>query len=376
MAGNALQSPVNPAAKAVRFTLAADADDVDIRRLLREHAMPGDIQLTLEREPNYALANEIAGDAHRLLLARDASSGRLLAIGSVSVRDAFINGRIERLGYLGQLRFTPPVRRSVLLGGYRFLHDLLPSLNARIFFTSIAADNSRAQRLLEANLPGMPIYHRLEEFVTLALSTRSRSRTRHAIQIERATSNSIDQILNCLRRNARRYQFTPAWSARELISLRNLPLHNFYLATHQGQVVGCMARWDQTPFKQVVIRGYSRRLAFFRPLFNCLAPLVGRPALPAVGTVLDQDFISHLAIDADDPIISFALVEAIRADARAAGRDYLMIGLARRHPLLSPIATEFAHRAYRSILYIVHWPDAGPEPLIDDRVPHPEVALL
>ncbi len=376
MAGHTLQSPVRPSAQSVRFALATTADDSDIRRLLREHSMPGDIQLTLEREPNSAFANEIAGDIHHTILARDASSDDLLGMGSVSIRDAYINGRIERLGYLGQLRFATPVRRAVLLGGYRLLHDLHPSLNTHVYLTSIAADNHRAQRLLEANLSGMPIYRRLEEFVTLALSTRQRCQTRHAIRIERANPALLDQLLACLHRNAKRHQFTPAWTARELPALRNLALENFYLAMHQGRVVGCMARWDQTPFKQVVIHGYSRRLALVRPVLNCLAPLIGLPVLPAVGTVLAQEYASHLAIDNDDPRICRALIEAMRADARAARRDYLVIGLARRHSLFAAVSAEFAHRAYRSILYSVHWRDDEPAGSIDNRMPHPEVALL
>jgi hypothetical protein len=53
------------------FELAADADEVDIRRILRTRALPGAVAMTFEREPHTALAASIEGDSHQAVIARD-----------------------------------------------------------------------------------------------------------------------------------------------------------------------------------------------------------------------------------------------------------------------------------------------------------------
>ena len=84
--------------------LACAADDERVRRLLREHALPGDVALTFEREPDGAIAAAIEGDVHQTIVARGRNAGEIAGIASRAERDVFLNGRPARLGYLGALR--------------------------------------------------------------------------------------------------------------------------------------------------------------------------------------------------------------------------------------------------------------------------------
>ena len=84
------------------------------------------------------------------------------------------------------------------------------------------------------------------------------------------------------------------------------------VATRAGRVVGCVARWDQRRFKQVVVRGYSRRIARWRPFVNAAGRWLGVPPLPAVGDRLELAYLSHLAVDGDNADVAVALVAAAR----------------------------------------------------------------
>jgi hypothetical protein len=157
------------------FGLGTPADDPDVRRLLRDNPMGDAISISLEREPDTSLAATVEGDVHHTIIVRDRTTGALAAVGAVSVRDTYINGRPRRLGYLGQLRLDRAYagRASVLRGGYAFFRTLHQSLGVELYLTSILADNRRARRFLERGLPGMPTYRPVETFETLVMPVGS-----------------------------------------------------------------------------------------------------------------------------------------------------------------------------------------------------------
>jgi hypothetical protein len=96
-----------------------------------------------------------------------------------------------------------------------------------------------------------------------------------------------------------------------------------------------------------------------------------------VGSTLRAAFVSHLAIDDDDPVTVLALLAAASTWAVERGLDYLHLGLAARHPLLRAVQRAFRHRRYVSRIYLVHWADGASEAgALGDRVPHLEVAVL
>jgi hypothetical protein len=367
----------------IAFSVATAADDPDLRRLLRENPMLGRISVSLEREPDARIASAIEGDVHGTLIARNVDNGEAIAMGGYAVRNMYLNGRPQRVGYLGQLRVDTAYRgrRSVLLGGYGFLRQLHPTLGVPLYLTSIVADNRAARRVLTANLPGMPVYRELEPFVTLLIPVPgSISRQQRAAPVVRATADQLDEIVDCLARNGARHQFTPRWTRQSINDgslTRGLQSEDFYVAVRGGKIVGCVARWDQREFKQAAIRGYDRATRILRPAINLAAPILKIPRLPGIGQPIQQAYLSHLAIDEDDPDIFAALLGAVLNDKASAPFNWLVLGLAERHPLLAVARCQLRCREYRSMLYVVHWEDgAEAAGQLDGRIPHPEVAVL
>jgi hypothetical protein len=361
---------------------AAREDDPELRRLLRDNPMEGEIRVSLEREPDAFLAAAVEGEPHRTIVARDPATGGIVGMGSRSVWNAFINGRPCRLGYLSQLRVDRAHRRRkrLLTAGYDLIRSFRSADEMPFDLTSIVADNEVARRLLGAGLPGLPTYREIEDWMTMIVPTASRPRRVTRVRIERGTPDRMAAVAACLERNRRRYQLAPRFSAAELMSperSRGLSPEDFFLAMADGEVVGSLALWDQSAFKQVVVRGYASRLSRWRPWVNLLAPWLGTPRLPDPGQPLPHAYLSHLAVDGDDPEIFRALVEAAHAEARARRYVYVVIGLAARHPWRAWIESRFNPRTYASVLYAVHWEDGAQAVAdLDERMPHVEVALL
>jgi hypothetical protein len=345
--------------------------------------------LTLEREPCIDLANAIEGERTQILVARTTPEQRVVAMGARTLRTRFVNGTPTRVGYLSLLRVLPQYQghATLLRRGYAALRALHADGAAALNLTTIVTDNHRARRVLEAGLPGLPTYRPLGDLLTLLLPVarhlRRRRRGRRGaggVTVTAATTDDVEAIARCLARYGERFQFAPCWSVADLLSTvrsRGLGLGDFLLARRGSGVVGCAACWDQRAFKQVVVRGYSARLRLARPLWNFLAPLRGAPRLPPVGAPLAFAYLSHLAVDDDDPRVLGALVDAGRLAASRRGLEHLALGLAERNPLTAAARARFASRLYRSRAYLVHWSDGeATARAVDARPMHLEAAIL
>jgi hypothetical protein len=368
------------AERRVRIELARRDDEPELRRLLRENRMRGEITVSLEREPDYFLAAGIEGPRHHSIVARDTATGRLVGVGSRSVRPSFVDGQTVMLPYLGSLRVdgNRRGRGRLLSGGYEVCRSLRRPDETPYAITSIIADNRPARRLLEAGLPRLPRYDPIDSFSTVVIPTRG-SRRRPRPSADRGADEDLEGIAERLQEDHRRRQFAPRWTTEDLRSNERTPglePHDFHIVRRGGEIAACLAVWDQRSFKQAVVREYGKRLRRARPWLNLLERWLGVPRLPAPGHRLECAFISHVAAG-DDPDLLVALVESARRDAAHRGCDSVIVGFSQRSPMLGPLLREFRHRVYRSVVYLVHWDDVegGPRPL-SGRAAHLEVATL
>jgi hypothetical protein len=344
--------------------------------------MGGEVSISLEREPDFFAAAAVEGPRHKTVVAREVTSGRLVGFGSRSVRRCYLNGRPAWLPYLGALRVERQWRGRArkLAAAYDVCRALREPDEVPFCLTSIVADNSRARRLLEAALPGMPTYRRVAELVTLVVPARGRGPHARDARIQRADSSCLAEVEERLADFGRRHQFCPVWTRSDLESKELTPglkAEDFLLVVEGSRVVACCALWDQRSFKQAIVRGHSRRLARLRPLANLAAPLFSLTRIPPVGARVESACLSHLAIDAGREDLLPVLVSAARAEIRRRGFDYLLLGLGADGALLGATARAFRSRAYRSVLYAVHWEDgAAAVAELDGRLAHVEVATL
>ncbi len=366
------------------FELARPEDDPSLRRLLRENPMPGSISLSFEREPNYFNASAIEGPFHQTLVARD-ESGEIIGVGNRSVRPMFVNGAAREIGYMSQLRIHPKYGHGLYLArglgvGFKLYRDLHADGRAPFYLMSIIADNLPARRLLTSSLPNYPRATEYTRMFTYAIYPTRRKRDLplpRSLRLARGRDTDANQIVDCLNRNGARKQFASFWTCDSLFAM-NLSPSDFFLALDGDRVVGCLACWDQTAFKQTVVRGYAERgaLARWRKLLNLFSRFGGWPYLPEPNTALRYSYASHLAVDDDDPAIFAALLRAVYNHNLARGFSYFMLGLAESDPLRSIVET-YRPLTYVSQIYLVAWEDGyNAVAQVDARPPALEIALL
>ncbi len=363
------------------FALASRSDDPELRRLMRTCELEADIAIAIEREPDFFLGQTLEGDVAQTLVARE-PDGRLVGMGSRSVRDVWIDGEPTRVGYLGQLRLETAYRGMprILRTGYALLRELHEAGDARFYLTSIAESNVAARRLLEAGLPGFPTYRPLSELSTLIVSTRQRGGVPRGFEVDSAMRVDMAEIAGLLAHHQPAFQFAPVWTEQDLRDprrVRGLAPEDFVTVRQGGRLVGCAAVWDQRPFKQVRIHGYAGGLARWRPAVDLAARLQGLPPLPPPGAFLEMGYLSHIATDRESLDVYLALLWGARRLAARRQLTCLAFGLASAGPIYSALRAHIRFVEYRTLLYLVHWPDgAGAVSALGPRLTRPEIAVL
>lgn len=369
-----------------RFDLATEADDADLRRVLAETPMPGRISVSFRREPSYFSAAEVDGRVRQVVAARDLDSGRIVGFGSRSVTQRYVNGLPTPIGYLSSLRLLAEHRnRGLVARGYAYFRRLHADGRAPLYLTTIADGNVLALTLLTSARAGLPRYHPAGRFLTAAIpwpknpprapgaaGESSRCQVRMAMMADRPA------VLDFFHRVGPRRQFFPCYGPDDLFTpggaLRGLLPHDVVLAIRDGVIVGTLATWDQSGFRQMVVHGYEPPLRWVRPVYNAWARWSGGTRLPGPGDAFRYRYAAVPLVEDDDPAVFAELLDAILT--RDGKCDYLLIGLHQSDPLLSVVRRRRA-TWYTTHLFHVSWDDGEPvRQSLDDRPPYLELGSL
>ncbi len=366
----------------VIFELATAADDAAIRRILRTNPLSGGVTVTYEREPNYFLGCGTMGRSWEVVVARRQTDGEVVGFGCRAVRPHFVNGRMEQIGYLSQLRVDRPFRGTWLPSrGFRFLHQLHIDRPAPAYLATITEENTDARGILVDHPPRhFPAFREVDRLHTLALIVRPpRALPASPYDIARGSSADLGAIIAFLREHGAAKQFFPAYEVDDFgggSATRGFRVDDFIVARSHGEIAGVIGLWDQSAYKQMVVQAYGGFLRRARPLYNAGVRLMGAQLLPEVGQAIRSIYASFVCIAGNDPDIFRVLLRSAYNLAARRGYAYLLIGLSVRDPLLA-IARRYAHITYRSRLYLVCWQDGeGFHERLDNRVPYVDVATL
>lgn len=356
------------------FAFATPADEADLRRLLKDTPMRGAVSVGFSHEPNYFRGMGIAGANDRTLLGRE--HGRLIVAGRCTIRSCWLNGEVRRVAYLGELRLAAEAqgRWDVLRRGYAHFATEYARDPADYCYTSIIADNTRARRLLERGVRGMPRYEFIGEYVTLLIPAKG-GRMPTGFTLTTGAELPVETLVDFLNAAACDRQLATHWTSENLLSLHahGLRLDAILVLRRGAEIVACAGVWDQSSFRQIQVTGYSSLMAIVRPFHNLLAPLLGQPRIPTAGAFIKQAFLSPVACLPSSASAQTALIQAARAAAARLGLDYLALGGWPDDPMLR----RWRGRRYLSRLYRIDWPEVEPNGCVLDARPClPDISLL
>ena len=363
------------------FDLAGSSDDAALRQRMKEDVLKGSISTTFRREPNYFSGTKVQGDNGQVIKCTDTRTNEIVALAARTELQAFLNGEPAGLGYLCDLRGTTRVRKGTLLArGFKFLKTLHSERSIELYYTMILSDNKTAIDALTEQRAGLPRYRGMGRFFTptLHLDYRRGYRFDPTLQITTANHVPLQQLVNFINQQNRRYQLAPVISVDALQSdrYRGLQLEHIFVASKGKRIVGCVACWDQQSFKQIHVERYKGWLKISRPLYNQWTKLSSRKPLPSPGEKLSFFYLALIAIEQDNSAYFRELLEYIYEKRRAKQWHFFMAGLHEHHPLVDELS-RFSNIPLYGNLYIAHWPDGEAAfRQLDERTPHIELAAL
>jgi hypothetical protein len=343
--------------------LATGSDDAVLRDFMRGNGMNKWVEMAIEREPSFFAGRDFGGQEWAVIAEEEQD---VVGMYSAAVRATYVNGKAERVGYLGGLRVSPAYRRRIryLRKGYASIRALAPAPSTLPWwFTVIALDNSAARDLLEAGIRGLPTYQPLGDYTTYALPT---SRGVRRGLWRQARDADLDSMIRFHASHASRFNLSPVLDAA---LIGRIGLNNFYLLEGAGRVQGVAALWDQRSFKQIVATRYRRPIGGLVPMYNLYAKFCRRVPLPREHAALEHTFVAFLAMSDDAGAESRRVLGDLLSHART---PIASLGLHAAHPL-EKIVEGFKPVSYPVKVYGVSFEPGVP---VNKHPIQPEAAFL
>jgi len=380
------ETPVSPGG--FRFDFAAPQDNAELLQFSAQVEMPGAIRFWFDRSPDYLAALQVEGRQTKVLVCRNAQTGRLVAAGHRAVKMAFVNGEALPIGYLSGLRVAGSARSPRLLSrGYAQLRALNASAPAQLHLTTIMEDNPQARKVLLSRRLGLPAYHDFGRFCCMAVRSQSTAGTRPCpgISLRCASESDGAQIVRFLNSEGGSKQFFPQYCREDFGNpgglLRDLHWQDIFLAFRGERLIGCLAAWDQRAFRRWRVAGYVPWVERLRIPLNLVARCRGMPLLPKPNSAPTCFVLSLVCVQHNDrEVFSALLQECLRVQQERPAQErpaFFLAGLHERDPLLPELLAR-PHVALPSRLYVVAWPDGESafQELEPGRTPYLELGAL
>ena len=363
------------------FTLATLEDDWQLRQRMAEDWMEGTISVSFRREPNYFIATRVQGESFQTIKCTDKETGKIIGLGSRLLKTAFINGNLQTLGYLADLRGHPNYRQGTLLArGYRFLRKLHEANPIPLYYSLILQGNTTALNNLLGGRVNLPQYRDMGLILTPAihLDFPKPEILISGVSFERGKRKQLPEILSFVNQCRSQQQFAPYYRVEDFDgpSLKDLQAEDFYLAIQDNKIIGTVAAWYQGNFRQTYIESYSSQLAIFRPFYNLLSKLTPLKPLPDPGTEIPYFYLAFVAIEDNNSDIFRGLLRTMYRERLATPCHYFIAGLHERDPL-AKIFQEYRRIEAAGRLFAIHYSDGKTAfEGLDGRIPYLEIATV
>ncbi|MCX6877292.1 MAG: hypothetical protein NTW21_26315 [Verrucomicrobia bacterium] len=359
--------------------LATSDDDAALTALLESMPMPGSIRLAFGCRPSFFQALRVEGDSPVVCVAE--ARGQLVAVGAVTFRKVYLNGRVATRRYLSALRVAPQARGSAALAkGFALLRTTLASHPGDLTLTSILADNTPALRVLTGARAALPAYEALGGCVTRVVCTARAAKPNPPTGVQLAHGGDARELAGFLATHGPARNGFPVCLPQDLdgrtdSAFPGLSAADFLVARDGEGILGVMGCWDVRRFRQALVTGYAPWLRWARPWLNFGARCCARPLLPAPGAVLGLAFATLTLVRQGDLRVFRSLLESALAWSRRRGLGHFVMALADHDPLNAGFKG-LPQREIHSRIFRVHFEDPSTQTRPDGRTPHFEGAML
>ena len=343
-------APYVPASFTIRD--ARPSDNEGLMALARACSMSGDIELRIERAPDFFALNRLEGARWQLAVAE--RGGQIVGCIYFSERECYLDGIVQRTGYAGDLKVHPDHRDSVIADALsRYTVECMSELPEETpVLITVLAGNAAMERRIDGPR-GLARFSRVATIRNHSLSILWKRRDRAhrddlGVSVSPAGWSDIEAMAALWRDVATHRQLAPAHDAASLArwihEAPGLDIQDFRLARTRksGRLLGFLGLWDQSRFKQLTVVAYSKRMAVAWRVFNGIAAIAGAERLPSPGEPLKVVTATHVCVPHDRADVLRSLLVCAHNELRGRECSVLNVGLDRTDPLSAALDGLFA----------------------------------
>lgn len=342
---------------------ASSTDGKEILRILESSAAKGRIELLYTRRPDaYASYRKESGEA-RVFISRVGER----AVGTCAeiIREVYISGEICKAAYVCGLKKDAEYDGHVGFG-VRFIRDLSRE-DVDFYYCSVLADNVQAQRMFEKS-KRMISMRPLAAYTTYILSPKVKIKApKHSLLFRQAAENDRTKLIDFLNTEGKKKDMFPV--IKTLDAFYNLSVRNFYLLMDGDRIVATAALWDQTAYKQYVVKKYRGLMRLAR-ICNPFLSALGYIRLPKENVPLDFPMLSFFISQNDNEDYYRILFHEIKGEI-AKSYGMFVIGLPKEH-FAAPMFHKLPCISFETKLYEIRFPWSGQA----HKTPDPQKTFL
>jgi hypothetical protein len=350
----------------IKYRFAREKDNSQIEELFNSSPMRGGVDILYTKNPSFIRANNVKGYKVQTIIAE--IDNEIVAVGTRSLSNNYINGKPDVLGYLSDLRISKkrPFKKSFLADFYSAFYDLIGGKEANIHITTILEDNKMAKAALtwRAKHSSIPNYYNAGLINTYFIFPLFKKRTTGKYKIKPYEDRDLESILEFLNKEGSKKQFFPIVSEDYFNDLSEFSVQDFLIAYYGGRIVGIMAKWKQNAFKQVIINSFKNKFKLLKYL----------PFFPKEKEEIPLVYVSFAAVKNDKADIFKELLAVFYNTHKKEG--HVVLALHESNPLNKAL-THFIKYTYKSRLYLCDFKsDEELAHALDSRSIHIEAGLL
>lgn len=256
------------------ISLADRRNNTEILHFFNKTPMKGEkIELIYDRSPDFFSFLEFTSPDYFVFTYSE--ENQIKAIGTLTLRQGFINGKLNPVGYLGDLRVKN--QKRALLAWRSFYDDLITHFSqieefkgTRYLFTAVIDSNVQARQALIAQSKQKFQYHKICQYKMVNIFNKFLPTINLRFQFLTMEQVSRVQLTHFLNENQSRLNFgLSAKSIFEKInSLPRLEKKSVIVVKENDQILAFTYLWSPSPEKKIMVRNFPKFLTLILSILN------------------------------------------------------------------------------------------------------------
>lgn len=267
---------------------AREEDGKEILEILESSPAKGSIELLYSRRPNAYVSYKKESKESDVLIVKD--NEKIVGTVAQIVRDLYIDNEPKKMGYVCGFK-----KDSFYLGNLNCCKELIknmvrPEIDG--YYCSVISDNKEAQTIFEKRRRKTVNVEYLQDYTTYIMAPYFKLKVNDkGFEFKRAEISDEHNIIEFLNKEGKKKNFFPVFYSLKQYS--NLDVTDFYILKYEGEIVAIGALWNQSEYKQYIVKKY-RGIMKCAKLLNPILELLGYIRLPKENKVLDFPMLSFL----------------------------------------------------------------------------------